>query len=132
MAETITMGEAAKQLDVSVDTLRRWDRAGRLETVRDAQNRRRVPVAEIERLRATPARHRTGDSFSARNRLKGVIKSVQADGVMALVEIELDGGHLVTAAITADSVDELGLAAGVEAIAAVKATSVMVLRETSG
>jgi len=54
-----------------------------------------------------------------------VIRSVQADGVMALVEIQA-GPHLVTAAITRDSVEELGLAPGVKAIATVKATSVMV------
>jgi molybdopterin-binding protein len=125
---TVGIGEAAKQLGVSADTLRRWDQSGRLKTTRDARNRRRVPVAEIERLRATPARHATGDTFSARNRLPGVVRSVEADGVMALVEIEVDGGHLVTAAITRDSVEELGLVPGARATATVKATSVMVQR----
>jgi molybdopterin-binding protein len=46
---------------------------------------------------------------------------------MALVEIEA-GPFLVTAAVTRDSVEELGLAAGVPATATVKATSVMVER----
>ena len=46
---------------------------------------------------------------------------------MALVEIEA-GPHMITAAITRDSVEELGLAPGVRATAAVKATSVMVER----
>ena len=46
---------------------------------------------------------------------------------MALVEIEA-GPFLVTSAVTRDAVEELGLAPGVEAIAAVKATSVMVER----
>ncbi len=126
--KTVGVGEAAKQLGVSAETLRRWDRAGRLKTTRDARNRRRVPVAEIERLRAAPARHATGDTFSARNRLPGVVRSVEADGVMALVEIEVDGGHLVTAAITRDSIEELGLVPGARATATVKATSVMVQR----
>ncbi len=129
MIESISLGEASKQLGVSVDTLRRWDRAGTLKTFRDAQNRRRVPLSEVKRLRKAPTRHRTGDSFSARNRFKGTITSVQADGVMALVELELDGGQMATAAITADSVEELGLTAGMRAVAAVKATSVMVIRE---
>jgi molybdopterin-binding protein len=128
MAEDLSLGEAAKQLGVSVDTLRRWDRGGKLETTRDANDRRRVPVAEVERLRGAPARHRTGDSFSARNRFAGVVTSVEADGVMALVEIQA-GPHRVTAAITRDAVDELGLVEGVEAVATVKATSVMVARE---
>lgn len=129
MAKTISLGEAARQLGVSVDSLRRWDRDGSLKTVRDSQNRRQVPVSEVERLRKAPARHRTGDSFSARNRFKGTVRSVQVDGVMALVELEAEGGQLVTAAITADSVEELGLAEGVEAVAAVKATSVMIMRD---
>jgi molybdopterin-binding protein len=127
MTRTLGIGEAAKLIGVSTDTLRRWDRAGTLRTSRDAHNRRRVPVAEIERLRGAPARHATGDSFSARNRFSGVVRSIEADGVMALVEIEA-GPHLVTAAITRDSVEELGLVPGVRATATVKATSVMVQR----
>ena len=58
---TLTLGEAASALGVSVDTLRRWDRAGKLRTVRDARNRRLVPRAEVERLSARPRRHATGD-----------------------------------------------------------------------
>jgi molybdopterin-binding protein len=72
-------------------------------------------------------RHDTGDSFSARNRFPGVVRSVEVDGVMALVEIEA-GPHRITAAITRDAVEELGLEVGVEATATVKATSVMVQR----
>jgi molybdopterin-binding protein len=125
MVETVGIGEAAKMLGISTDTLRRWDRDGKVETTRDSRNRRQVPVSEVERLRDAPARHETGDTFSARNRFPGTIRSVEADGVMALVEIEA-GPHLVTAAITRDSVEELGLAPGVKAVAMVKATSVMV------
>lgn len=128
MADDLSLGEAAKQLDVSVDTLRRWDAAGKLETIRDEGGRRRVPVAEIERLRPSPARHTTGDRFSARNRFAGRVTSVEADGVMALVEIE-SGPHRITAAITRDAAEELGLVEGVEAVATVKATSVMIARE---
>lgn len=127
MAEGLTLGDAASQLGVSVDTLRRWDRAGKLKTTRDAANKRRVPPGEIERLRAAPARHTTGTASSPRNRFTGTVISVETDGVMALVEIEA-GPHRITAAITRDSVEELGLVEGVEATAFVKATSVMVER----
>jgi molybdopterin-binding protein len=123
----MTLGEAAKAIGVSADTLRRWDRAGKLSTVRDDRNRRLVPAAEVERLSAHPRRHGTGDTLSARNRFPGTVRSVEVDGVMALVEIEA-GPFLVTAAVTRDSVEELGLAPGVRATAAVKATSVMVSR----
>jgi molybdopterin-binding protein len=121
------MGDAASALGVSLDTLRRWERAGKLKTTRDSANRRRVPRGEIERLSRRPSRHSAGDSLSARNRFPGVVTSVESDGVMALVEIEA-GPHRVTAAVTRDAVEELGLAPGVSATATVKATSVMVER----
>jgi molybdopterin-binding protein len=123
----LSLGDAARALGVSVDTLRRWDRGGKLETTRDERNRRRVPASEVERLSAHPERHRTGDTLSTRNRFPGIVRSVEVDGVMALVEIEA-GPHRVTAAITRDAVEELGLAEGVEATAMVKATSVMIER----
>jgi len=123
----VPIGEAAKAIGVSVDTLRRWERAGKLAVERDARNRRLVPEAELRRLASRPARHEAGAPLSARNRFPGVVRSVEVDGVMALVEIEA-GPFRVTAAITRDSVEELGLAPGVEATAAVKATSVLVDR----
>jgi molybdopterin-binding protein len=121
------LGQAAAAIGVSVDTLRRWDRAGKLQTRRDERGRRWVAASEVERLEAAPRRHATGSAGSARNRFAGVVRSVEVGGVMALVEIEA-GPHLITAAITRDSVRELGLAPGVKATAAVKATSVMVER----
>ena len=123
----LSLGDAARALGVSVDTLRRWDRDGKLETTRDERNRRRVPASEVERLSTHPERHRAGDALSTRNRFAGIVSSVEVDGVMALVEIEA-GPHRVIAAITRDSVEELGLTEGVEATALVKATSVMVQR----
>ena len=125
--EGLLLGDAARAIGVSADTLRRWERAGKLRTKRDGANRRRVTQREIQRLGGHPDRHTTGDSLSARNRFPGVVRSVQVDGVMAIVEIEA-GPHRISAAITRDAVDELGLAPGVEATAAVKATSVMVER----
>ncbi|MEA2475634.1 MAG: hypothetical protein QOE06_3549 [Thermoleophilaceae bacterium] len=123
--QAIPLGDAARALGVSVDTLRRWDRAGKIRTIRDERNRRLVPAAEVDRLSERPARHRTGEQLSARNRFPGVVRSVEVDGVMGLVEIEA-GGFRITAAITRDAIEELGLAEGVRATATVKATSVMV------
>jgi len=123
------LGEAAQAIGVSVDTLRRWDRAGKVRTVRDERNRRRVPIDEVERLRARPRRHRAGDALSARNRFPGVVTSVEVDGVMALVELEA-GPFRLTGAITRDAVEELGLVEGARATATVKATSVMIERSS--
>ena len=124
----IAAGEAARALGISLDTLRRWDRAGRIRVVRDDANRRMVPVSEIERLSGKPPGVKTGTRLSARNRLAGVVRSVEADGVMALVDIEA-GPYRLAAAITRDAVEELALAPGVRVVATIKATSVMVSRE---
>jgi molybdopterin-binding protein len=123
--DLLSLGEAAQAIGVSQDTLRRWDRAGKIRIKRDERNRRRVPRSEVERLSARPRRHRSGHALSARNRFPGVVRSVEVDGVMALIEIEA-GPHLITAAVTRDAVEELGIAPGVPATATVKATSVMV------
>jgi len=130
MARDMSLGEAAKAIGVSSDTLRRWDSAGKLRTHRDERNRRRVSQAEVRRLTSAPARHKTGSPASARNRFEGTVTSVEVGGVMALVEVRA-GPFNLTAAITRDSVAELGLAPGVRAIATVKATSVMIERATS-
>lgn len=131
MARDLSLGDAARALHVSADTLRRWDEAGKLRTTRDERNRRRVPESEVRRLSSRPTRHRTGTASSPRNRFAGTVRSVELDGVMALVELEA-GPFAITAAITRDSVAELGLAPGVRATAFVKATSVMIEREASG
>jgi molybdopterin-binding protein len=123
----LPIGEAAKALGVSVDTLRRWEREGRITTSRDHGNRRRVPMAEIRRLGGRePVRMGTG--FSARNRFEGMVTNVEVSGVVGLVEVEATGTHRFVAVITRDAIEELGLAAGVPVAAAVKATSVMVER----
>ena len=116
-----TAGEAAKRLGISLDTLRRWDRDGRIRTSRDSGNRRIVSAKEIERLRGDGTTH-----FSARNRLRGTVTDVRVEGLIAQVELLVDEPARVVAIVTADAVDELGLEAGKPATAVVKATSVMV------
>jgi molybdopterin-binding protein len=118
---TLPVGEAARQLGISLDTLRRWDRSGRIQTMRDTANRRLVPESEIERLRGLRS-----DGLSARNRFSGVVREVRIEGLLAQVEIDVAGPCRVTAVITRDAVESLGLEEGAPATAIVKATSVMV------
>jgi molybdopterin-binding protein len=113
--------EAAKRLGISLDTLRRWDREGRIKTTRDSGNRRLVSATEIDRLRGE-----RGEPFSARNRLRGTITDVKVEGLVAQIELVVDEPVRVVAIVTADAVEELGLEAGMPATAVVKATSVMV------
>jgi molybdopterin-binding protein len=119
-----TIGEAARVLGVSIDTIRRWDRAGRIKTSRDNGNRRVVDAAEIERIRGAD-----GDgTLSARNKFRGIVREVKLDGLLAQVDIEVTEPARVVSIITRESLEELGLRPGMDATAIVKATSVMVQR----
>ena len=120
---TYTASEAARALGISLDTLRRWDRQGRIRVRRDAANRRVVPVKEVERLRI-----REPQGLSARNRFPGVVRSVQVDGLLAQVRIAVTEPVEITAIVTADAVEELSLERGMPATAIVKSTSIMVER----
>jgi molybdopterin-binding protein len=113
--------EAARALGISLDTLRRWDRAGRIRTERDAANRRIVPAAEIERLKGGD-----GERMSARNHFRGIVREGTVEGLLAQVEIDVTEPARVVALITRDAAEELGLRPGASAAAVVKATSVMV------
>ena len=120
----LTAAEAARALGISLDTLRRWDREGKLKTQRDRANRRVVPASEIERLRGGGEL----DHLSARNRFRGVVRDVKVEGLLAQIEIDVTEPSLVVAVITRDAAEQLGLKPGMAATGVVKATSVMVER----
>jgi molybdopterin-binding protein len=120
--EYYSVGEAANALGISVDTLRRWDRQGRIKAERDASNRRIVPASEIDRLRGDPGLVH----LSARNRFNGVITDVKVDGLIAQVEMVVSDPVRLVALVTRDAVEELDLRPGMSATAIVKSTSVMV------
>jgi molybdopterin-binding protein len=119
--EMLTASEAARALGISLDTLRRWDRAGRIKTERDDANRRLVSVREVERLKGGESR-----DVSARNRFHGVVRDVKTDGLLAQVELDVTEPARILAIITREAAEELGLRRGMAATALVKATSVMV------
>jgi molybdopterin-binding protein len=121
MQRHYTAAEAARALGISLDTLRRWDRAGRIKTERDSANRRLVPASEIARLRGVDV-----EQMSARNHFRGVVREVKVEGLLAQVELDVTEPARVVAIITRDAAEELGLAPGMPASAVVKATSVMV------
>ncbi len=122
--EEYAAADAARMLGISLDTLRRWDRQGRIEVGRDAANRRVVPASEIERLRGAEG----SQVSSARNRFRGTVRSVEIDGLLARVEIDITEPSRVVAIITRESVEELGLEVGMSAAGVVKSTSVMIER----
>jgi molybdopterin-binding protein len=122
MKDLFSASEAASALGISLDTLRRWDRTGKIKTSRDAGNKRIVSAREIDRLRGEADTKR----FSARNRFSGTVTEVKLDGLIAQVELVAESPAHVVAIVTADAVEELGLRKGMHATAVVKATSVMV------
>ena len=122
--QSYTAAEASRALGISLDTLRRWDTAGKIRVERDSANRRVVPVSEVERLKGAEG----SDHLSARNRFEGVIRNVEVEGLLAQVEIDVAGPARLVAIITRDSAEQLALKPGMSATGVVKATSVMVER----
>jgi len=121
----VPIGTAATALGVSIDTLRRWEKAGRVAFERGSGGRRVIPSAELARL----LRERGGSAgrTSARNRLQGVVVAVERDGVMAQVDLAC-GPYRIVSLMSREAADELGLEPGVTASAVVKATTVVVER----
>ena len=122
--KNLTAAQASRALGISLDTLRRWDREGKLRVERDTANRRVVPASEVDRLRVGDG----GEKLTARNRFRGVVRSVEVDGLLARVEIDVTEPSRVVAIVTRESVEELGLVPGAGAAGVVKSTSVMVER----
>ena len=124
----VRIGEAAAMLAVSVESLRRWERDGRLRIVRTSSGQRLIPVSEVQRLmaeRRDSSPDRPIVAQSARNRFAGVVTRIEKDRVAAVVEIQA-GPHRLVSLMTAEAVDDMGLKVGDEAIGVVKATNVIV------
>ena len=67
--------------------------------------------------------------ISARNRMAGVVKAIEKGEVASTVKIEINKPSVITAMITKEAVDELGLKEGDKVEAVIKATEVMVSKE---
>ena len=134
----LTVREAAARLGVGYSTLKQWIYKGSVRTSRTDGGHYRVSDQEVARLQADRGTLPTGDrrrtrggvlvSLSGRNRLRGIVEEVRREGLLAQVRLRI-GDQQLTAVITRDAVDELGLKRGDEATAIVKATEVMIGRE---
>jgi len=125
---SLRVGQAAEMLQVSIETLRRWESEGRLRVTRSSGGQRLVPITEVTRLlaeRRTQAPERPIVSGSARNRFPGIVTRIEKDRVAAVVEI-IAGPHRMVSLMTAEAVEEMRLKVGDEAICVVKATNVIV------
>ena len=121
------MGQVAELLGVSPDTVRRWADAGRLGSRRTEGGQRVVDGAALAEFMAG-LRHPDLDEImpqSARNRFAGIVTRVVKDEIVAMVELQA-GPHRVVSLMTREAADELGLEPGALAVAAVKATNVII------
>ena len=125
MSATYRIGEAAAALGVRVETLRRWEKAGKLSTIRTDGGQRVVPATEVARLLSERRQAQPIAQASQRNRFSGVITEVKRDRLAATVEIQA-GPHRILAFITREAADQMALTPGMEAVAAVKATNVTI------
>jgi molybdopterin-binding protein len=124
MAEYLRIGEVAKAVGVSIDTLRRWEAEGRVSFERH-KNQRVLPTGDLAPLMRSLGG--ATKSSSARNRMAGTVVSVERDGVMAKVEMAC-GDFRIVSLMSREAADDLGLDAGVPATAIVKATNVIIER----
>ena len=124
MEEFVRIGDVAKALDVSIDTLRRWEGDGRISFVRKG-SQRYLPAEELRELVA--GHSTTAGKTSARNRMSGTVVAVKRDDVMAQVELAC-GPYRIVSLMSREAADEMGLEPGVSATAVVKATTVIVER----
>ncbi|MEA2288659.1 MAG: hypothetical protein QOD55_656 [Solirubrobacteraceae bacterium] len=123
MDDIIRIGAAATALGVSIDTLRRWERTGRIHFERRGQQRY-LTQDELARLLRERA---AAGATSARNRLPGIVLAVRRDGVMAQVDMAC-GPNRVVSLMSREAADQLALKPGDSATAVIKATTVVVER----
>ena len=122
------LGQIADLASVSIDTVRRWADSGRLTTRRTAGGQRVADGADVAKLLrelAPAAEVPAVTAESARNRFTGVVTRVVKDTVAAQVEVQA-GPHRFVSLMTAEAAEELALAPGMLAVAAVKATNVVI------
>ncbi|HLQ60732.1 MAG TPA: TOBE domain-containing protein [Candidatus Acidoferrales bacterium] len=122
------IGEAAAILGVSPDTVRRLADAGRLKVLRTRGGQRHIDPAGLARYLAGQPGAGAPEPIvlqSARNRFPGVVTRVVKDRVAAQVEVQA-GPHRLVSLMTREAADELDLKPGMRAVAAVKATNVVI------
>jgi molybdopterin-binding protein len=124
MDDAVRIGAAATALGVSIDTLRRWERAGRVSFERRGGQRYMSATELAELLRERGGR--TGQA--QRNRLPGVVLGVRREKAVAQVDL-VCGPHRIVSLMPREVVDRLALRPGDSATAVVRPSAVVVERD---
>jgi len=123
--ELLKLRDAARMLNISYPTLKQWIYRGKLRSIKTPGGHHRIAQSEIDRLTNSSPRKTSLRSISGRNKLLGTITEVKTEGLLTQVTLDV-GGQIVTAIITRQSSEELGLKMGMSAYALIKATEVKI------
>jgi molybdopterin-binding protein len=135
----LTPRAAAARLGVSYSAFKQWIYRGIVRTTVTGGGHHRIAEAEVARLLAAggklpPLKRPSGRhpgvliAISGRNQLHGIVEEIRTEGLLAQVRLRI-GDERLTAVITRDAVEELGLKRGQAALAVIKSTEVMIARE---
>jgi molybdopterin-binding protein len=136
----LTRTQVCQLLGIAPKSLYLWERDGKIPAPRrDRRGWRRYSDADVKALRTflgigkgAPPGPRRGrpalEGLSARNQLRGTVVAVKGDAVLSEVVMRLGDGQEITSVITRRSVDALGLRRGVDVVAVIKSTEVMLFR----
>lgn len=126
IGDVLTAREAARYVRLTLATFYRYIWEGKIEAPKIG-GRYRFTKSLLDRWLGKKV---SGvDDVSGRNKLVGRVTAIKRDAIMAQIDVDIGSQHKITAVITRDALDELGLRIGDTAIALVKATEVMIVKD---
>ena len=125
MGDVLTAREAARYVRLTLPTFYRYIWDGKIEAPKIG-GRYRFTKSLLDRWLGKKTSG--ADDVSGRNKLVGRVTAIKRDAIMAQIDVDI-GFHKITAVITRDALDALGLRIGDTAIALVKATDVMIVKD---
>lgn len=123
IGDVLTAREAAKYLRLTLPTFYRYMWEGKIQASKIG-GRYRFKRSLLDRWLGKKS---DAEEVSGRNKLVGKVSTIKRDVIMAQVNLDV-GDNKITAVITRDALDELGLRVGDTAVALIKATEVMVIK----
>jgi len=122
-SDVLTTREAARYLRLTLPTFYRYMWEGKIQASKIG-GRYRFKRSVLDRWLGKKS---DAEEVSGRNKLVGKVSTIKRDVIMAQVNLDV-GDNKITAVITRDALDELGLRVGDMAVALIKATEVMVIK----
>jgi molybdopterin-binding protein len=124
IGDVLTAREAAKYLRLTLPTFYRYMWEGKIQASKIG-GRYRFKRSLLDRWLGKKSE---AEEVSGRNKLVGKVTAIKRDVILAQVNLDV-GDNKITAVITRDALDQLGLRVGDRAVALIKATEVMVIKE---